>query len=65
MKRNEGFILKIVLIIVALVLLKYFLHFDVIEYLKTPQAQKVIGPIWTAIKAFYNWLDTLVRGWVT
>ena len=57
--------MKIVLIIIALVLLKYVFHFDLIEYLKGPQAQKVIGPIWNAIKAFYDWLDTLVRNWVT
>ncbi|GEM_PF-2890535 len=65
MKNNRGFIAKIVLIIVALIALKYLFHFDVIEYLKSPQAQKYIGPVWSIIKSFYNWLDDLVRGWVT
>ncbi len=65
MKQNEGFIIKIVLIVIALVLLKYFFHFDVLEYLRSPQAQKIIQPVWHVILSFYNWLDNFVRGLVT
>ncbi len=62
---NKGFIGKIIVIVIALVFVKYAFHFDVLEYLKTPEAQKVIGPIWTAIKAFYAWADNLVRSWTS
>jgi hypothetical protein len=62
-KRNtqDGFIVRILLIIVALVAIKYYYHFDVLAYLKTPEAQKVIGPVWNAIKAVYFWVDGLFK----
>ena len=65
MKRDQGFIMKIVLIIVAIVALKYFFHIDVLAWLKTPAAHKIIDPLWDATKAFYSWLDALVKGWVS
>lgn len=63
-KTNEGFVVKILLIIVAIVILKYYFDFDILEYLKSPQAQKVIVPVWGAIKSVYFWVDEIVRGWV-
>ena len=59
MKRNKtgGFITKIVLIIIALIALKYYFHFDVLEWLKSQEGQKIIGPLITFTKNFYNYLD--------
>ncbi len=59
--KNEGFILKIVIIIVALVALKYVLHFDLIEWLKTDTAKGIYMPIWSGIKNLYFWIDSLFR----
>ena len=35
MKNNKGFIGKIILIVVALIALKYFLNFDIIDWIIT------------------------------
>ena len=61
---QRGFIGKIVLVIVAIVALKYYFHFDLLTYIKTPEAEKVIQPVWGAIKAVYQWVDGIVRGFV-
>lgn len=60
-KTDEGFIMKIVLFIVAIVALKYVFHFDVLEWIKSDQAQKIIQPVWSVIKSFYFWVDGLFR----
>lgn len=65
MKNEEGFIAKIVLIVVALITIKYYFHFDIIEWIKSDAGQKIFGPIIHYTKAFYNFLDNLVRSWVT
>ncbi len=59
--KGGGVILKGILIIAAILALKYFLHFDLIAWLKSPQGQNIIQPIWTGIKNFYFWLDGLFR----
>ena len=64
-KNNQGFVLKIVLIIVAIIALKYYFQFDVIEWLKSPEIRAIWEPLWLFVVRFYNWLDALVRGWVT
>ncbi len=64
-RNNEGFISKIVLIIIALILIKYYFHFDIIEWIKSDSGQKIFGPIIHYIKAFYNYIDNLVKGWVS
>jgi hypothetical protein len=68
MKKNNtsegGFIMKIVLLIVAIIALKYFLDFDLIEWFKSDKVQAVIQPVWTLIKDIYAWLDNFVRNLV-
>lgn len=64
-KYNEGFISKIVLIIIGLILVKYYFHFDIIEWIKSDAGQKIFGPIIHYTKAFYNYIDNLVKGWVS
>ena len=59
--KNRGFIVKIVLIIIAIVLLKYVFDVDVLAWLKTPTAHKIIDPLWNFIKVLYNWIDSLVE----
>jgi hypothetical protein len=55
--KQKGFLKAIVLIIIALILLKYFLHFDVIEYFKSSQFQSNIITVKSWFVSFYNWLD--------
>jgi hypothetical protein len=60
-----GFIGKIILIVIALILVKYFLHFDIIEWIKSEQGQKIFGPVINFIKWFYNYVDNFVRNLVS
>ncbi|KND47592.1 MAG: hypothetical protein AB201_01515 [Parcubacteria bacterium C7867-006] len=62
-RNDEGFIVKIVLVIIALITLKYYFHFDVIEWLKSDKVQTFISPAITAVKNFYSYMDNLVKGW--
>jgi hypothetical protein len=64
-RTDSGFISRIILVIIALIAIKYYFHFDVIEWLKSDQGQKIFGPIIYYTKAFYNFLDNLVMGWTT
>ncbi len=67
MKINDsqrGFITKIILLIVAVIALKYFLHFDIIDWFKSPKVQEGIKPVLDIIKNIYAWLDNFVRGLV-
>lgn len=64
MKKDRGFVVRILLVIVALIALKYYFHFDLIEWIKSEQGQKIIGPVWSIVKSVYYWLDGLVSGWV-
>jgi hypothetical protein len=59
--KQKGFVLKIVLIVVALVFVKYYFDIDIVEWYKSPSGQKYVGWIWTMIKDFYNWVDNYAR----
>lgn len=59
---QKGFVTTIVLIIVALVALKYAFHFDLVEYLKSPEPQSIISKIINWIKLIYNWIDKIIAG---
>ncbi|OHA92958.1 MAG: hypothetical protein A3H52_02785 [Candidatus Zambryskibacteria bacterium RIFCSPLOWO2_02_FULL_39_26] len=65
MKNNKGFVWKIIIIIAALIALKYYFQFDFIEWLKSPAVRAFWEPIWNLFVRLYQWLDVLVRGWVT
>ena len=52
MKNNQGFIIA----------LKYFLDFDLVEWVKSPKAQEIIQPTITFFKTLYAWLDDFIRG---
>ncbi|MFA5888819.1 MAG: hypothetical protein WCW47_00465 [Candidatus Paceibacterota bacterium] len=58
---NKGFIGRIILLIIAVIALKYFLHFDLLEWLRSPKAQEIIQPAITFFKILYNWLDDVIR----
>lgn len=64
MKTNQGFVAKIVLIVIALITIKYYFHFDIIEWIKSDSGQNIFGPVIHYTKAFYYFLDNLVKGWV-
>lgn len=53
-EKEGGFIYKILLIVVALVLLKYFLNFDIIEFLSRPEVKNFFAEIWNFIKTIYS-----------
>lgn len=61
MKKNQGFIMKIVIIIIALIAVKYYFQFDIVEWYNSESGQKYVGWIWTMIKDFYNWVDNYAR----
>lgn len=61
MKKDEGFIVRIILVIVAIVALKYAFDIDVIEWFKSEQGQKIVQPLWNFIKNIYEWIDNLFR----
>lgn len=65
MKNNRGFIGRIMLLIVAVIALKYFLGFDIVEWIKSPKVQGVLVPIVNFFKAIYFWLDNFVRNLVS
>ena len=48
-KQNSGFIKLIIVIIVALVILKFFFDFDVIEYLQSNR----FTPVWDYIVKYF------------
>ncbi len=64
MKNNRGFIGRIVLLIIAVIALKYFLDFDIIEWIKSPKVQSVIKPVINFFKNIYFWLDNFVSNLV-
>ena len=64
MKNQDGFIARIVLIVVALIAIKYYFHFDIVEWIKSDQGQKIVSPIVSFSKNLYTYMDNLVGGWV-
>ncbi len=62
---ERGFIMRIVLVIIALIALKYYFHFDVLEWLNSQEGKAIVGPLITFVKNLYAYLDTLVKGWVS
>lgn len=67
MKKNtqDGFIGKVLLVIVALLTAKYYFHFDILEWAKSPEGQSFVAPLISIIKDFYVWADSVVRAIVT
>lgn len=47
--KNRGFIGSVVLIIVAIVLLKVWFHFDVFKWLNTPEIKNFLLKVWDII----------------
>jgi hypothetical protein len=65
MNNNKGFIMRIVLLIGAIIALKYFFHFDLFEWFKSPKAQEIIQPTITFLKSVYALLNDFVRSIVS
>jgi hypothetical protein len=61
---NAGFVKKILLIIAALVLLKYLFDFNILEFLKSPKVAAIIE--WFGDFFGYIWRQYLspVLGWL-
>jgi len=65
-KNNEGgFIMKIVLLMAAIIAMKIFLDFDLIEWFKSDKVQAVFDTVWAIIVGVYNWLDSFIRNLVS
>lgn len=62
---ERGFIMRIILVIIALIALKYYFHFDVLEWINSQEGQKIIGPLITFTKNTYAYIDGVVKGWVS
>ena len=64
MKTNQtqgGFIGRIILLIVAVIALKYFLNFDIIAWIRSPEVWDRIKPLFSIVIQLYNWLDETIR----
>lgn len=71
---NGGFIMTIVIIIVAIVLLKFWFGFNIIDFLKTPKVsewtsyiREFIAFVWThylkeAFTVLFNFIVDLIKG---
>ncbi len=59
--KNQGFIMRIVIIVIALIFVKYYFDIDIVAWYNSPSGQKYVGWIWTMIKDFYNWVDNYAR----
>lgn len=61
---EKGFITYVILIIIALVAVKYAFHFDIVEYWQTPMVQGYVHGIQGWAKAVYDWADSTVAKFV-
>lgn len=52
--KGRGFITTIVLIIIAIILLKYWLDIDVIKFLKSPEVKAFFLKIWEFIVSLWQ-----------
>lgn len=60
MEDNKGFIKLIILVIIGLVVLKFFFSFDVIDYLKTPEVQSFFSKVKEVIIVVWNFIYKIV-----
>ncbi len=51
---NQGFIGTIVIILVAIVLLKFWFHFDIFTWFQKPEVKEFFGKIWSVITMIWN-----------
>lgn len=62
--RKRGFITKIIILIVALVAIKYTLHFDIVEYVHSPQVQAYLHTAQEWAQNVYHTVDTTVNRFI-
>lgn len=60
MKKDQGFVGIIILVIVGLALLKYFINFDVFEAADSPQGQQTIGYTAQILRTIWSYISTPV-----
>lgn len=56
--KDRGFVTAIIVIIIALVALKYAFHFDIVDFLKTPKVHDLIIKILAFIEKVGFWLKS-------
>jgi hypothetical protein len=61
---ERGFIKTVILIVAALLAVKYVFHFDIVVWYNSPNGQKYVQPVWNIIKSFYSWADNTVRKYI-
>jgi hypothetical protein len=59
--KQKGFITTIIIIIVALILAKYYFHFDVSKFVDSEKGKEIITGAKNLCVGFYNWADSVVR----
>jgi len=69
MKKEKGFIGYIILVVIALILLKYFFNWSIFEATATPQGQEtvsytrhVIDVIWVYVNPIVMWVWNNIIG---
>ena len=53
-QKNRGIIGTIVLIIVAIVLLKFWFHFDIFTWFSKPEVKDFFSKIWDVVSMIWN-----------
>ena len=63
--KERGFIAKILIVVVAIIFIKYYFRIDIIGWFQSGAGRSVWEPVWNLFVKIYMWLDVLVRGWVS
>lgn len=58
MKNEKGFVEIVILVIIALVLLKFFLNFDLFEAADSAQGQETIGYTGQLLRTIWSYIAT-------
>lgn len=61
MKEDKGFIRLIIIIIIGLVVLKFFFSFDVIEFLESSGVKPFLTSAWDIIKNIFAYLFRVIK----
>ena len=58
---KKGFILKIIIIIVALIALGIYFRIDIVGIIKKPETQNILKGLWNGLRATFNYLKSLLH----
>lgn len=56
MKKQQGFIIKIILIVGALILLGVYLNWDILNFLQKPETKNILINIWNYVVLIWHYV---------